>query len=132
MNIRDFSIGSNRPDPRRTGAAADARKVDGDEGAGRTTGGAAGRASGASGDRVEISEAARAALAQRQSAGPAEIDAAREALRSQPSTLDPTRKAALQQRVADGYYQQDAVVEEVAKRLAADLGAGAPDEVSRR
>lgn len=126
MNIRDLNIGSNRPDARRTGASDEARPVDGSERAGRST-----NARGADrvpGDRVEISEAARAALAERTEAGPTSLGAAREALRSQPSSLDASRKAELQQRVADGYYQQDAVVEQVAERLAADLGAGAPGE----
>ncbi len=130
MNIRDLNIGSNRPDPRRTDAAGNARKADGNESAGHSAG--TDRTGGASEDRVEISKAARAALAQRPDAADAAVPSAvREALSNQPSTLDPARKAELQQRVADGYYQQDAVVEQVAERLAADLGAEASDEASR-
>ena len=71
------------------------------------------------GDRVELSEAARARQAEA-AARQAEVDAARRALDARPGLSD-ERVAELRERVADGYYDRPDVVEATADRLAGDL-----------
>ena len=78
-----------------------------------------GPASQGAGDRVELSEAARAQQAEA-AARQTEVDAARRALRDQPG-LSEARLAELRERVADGYYDRPEVVDATAARLADDL-----------
>ena len=76
--------------------------------------------SAAAGDRVEISDAARAA----QSSGDAAlVERGRHALEA--SSLPEERLAELQQRVESGYYTEPEAHEQIAEGLAKDLGGSA-------
>lgn len=68
-------------------------------------------------DRVELSEAARARVAQEED--PA-LEHAREVLRDWP-TLDPERKAMILARLEEGFYSKPESVKQVAEGLYADL-----------
>ncbi len=65
-------------------------------------------------DRVDLSEAARTA-AQQAEATP-DLEFARQALRSVPS-ISPERVAAILRHLQSGYYQQPAVLKEIAERI---------------
>ena len=93
------------------------------ERAGTPSGRASAAPSGAAapGDRVELSDAARAAGAQPSAAQSPEVERARVALRAG-SGLSPARLHELREQVRTGHYDQPEVAERVAEAAARDLG----------
>jgi hypothetical protein len=72
------------------------------------------------GDRLEISDAARARAADTTEAGSLEIEVARLALR-QGGEIDAGRLHELRERVRTGYYDSPAAVDRIAEAAARDL-----------
>ncbi|BBM71960.1 flagellar biosynthesis anti-sigma factor FlgM [Rhodothermus marinus] len=108
MDVRDIqSGGSQRLDPLQREALSGAREVS--KRAAENT-----PEKPASEDRVDLSEAARTA-AQQAEATP-DLEFARQALRSVPS-ISPERVAAILRHLQSGYYQQPAVLKEIAERI---------------
>lgn len=108
MDVRDIqSGGSQRLDPLQREALSGAREV-----GKRTVENTPEKP--ASEDRVDLSEAARTA-AQQAEATP-DLEFARQALRSVPS-ISPERVAAILRHLQSGYYQQPAVLKEIAERI---------------
>lgn len=73
------------------------------------------------GDRVEISDKARAALKDARKSE--ELTFARKALDNVPSMSD-ERIAELTNRIKSGYYQQPDILDQVARRAGGDLASG--------
>lgn len=114
MNVKGVILGTNRPDQLRTQSVDQANKA-------QTSAASESKAESASlRDRVEISEAARAAsedLATRQR----EIDFARKALLSQPP-LSPDRAEDIFKRINEGYYSSPDVLQKVSTQFASEAG----------
>ena len=70
-------------------------------------------------DRIEISDAGRAAQAQEDAARTRDVATGLSALRELAPTEE--RMSEIRQRVQDGYYTQPSTLKEVAERLANDL-----------
>ncbi|SHL01961.1 flagellar biosynthesis anti-sigma factor FlgM [Rhodothermus profundi] len=69
-------------------------------------------------DRVDLSEAARTAAQQAEETP--ELEFARQALRSVPS-ISPERVAAILRHLQSGYYQQPAIIKEIAERIVEEM-----------
>ncbi len=111
MDIRDIQAGgSQRLDPLQREALNGAQDV------GRRRAEAPSTPN--SGDRVDLSEAARTAA--RQAEETADLEFARQALRSVPS-ISPERVAAILRHLQSGYYQQPAIIKEIAERIVEEM-----------
>jgi hypothetical protein len=119
MNIRNVNLGSERADAYRANPVAEVAR----SGAGGGTQ-HANDVKAAIQDRVEISDAARAALS-RQSGAP-EVDFAKKALQELPP-MSEKRAANILERVQNGFYSQPDVLLQIAERMSADLGVPAED-----
>lgn len=114
MNIKNINLGSERTEAYRANSVADTAR----SGAGGGTQ-HANQIKSEIRDKVEISDAARAALS-RQSGGP-EIDLAKKALLGIPP-LSEKRAADIMTRVQNGYYSQPDVLRQIAEKVINDLG----------
>lgn len=120
MNIRNLNLGTERVDSYRSNNVADAARntpVKGTQNANEFNS--------AIQDKVEISDAARAALA-RQS-GQVETDFARKALSGVPP-LSEKRAADIMERVQSGFYSRPDVLRQTAEKLANELTGTAETE----
>ncbi len=118
MNIRNLHSGASPLNTRSIGSATDAYKSAPNASAKSET-----PANAPAGDRVELSDAARA----QSKAKGGELEQARQALLDQPP-LDPERKEHILRRVQEGYYSQPDVIKQIAERLPADLTGIKPTE----
>jgi hypothetical protein len=119
MNIRNIDLGSKRAEAYRTNQVADTAR----SGAGGGTQ-QANEIKSAIRDKVEISDAARAALSN--DTGPREIDFAKKALLGIPP-LSEKRAADIMARVQNGYYSQPDVLRQTAERLGSELSTRLPE-----
>jgi hypothetical protein len=119
MNIRNINLGSERAESYRTNSVSDAAR----SGAGGGTQ-HANETKAAIRDKVEISDAARAALS-KQSGSP-EIDFAKKALLGIPP-LSPKRAADMLARIQNGYYSQPEVINMTAQKLGTELAGDIPE-----
>jgi anti-sigma28 factor (negative regulator of flagellin synthesis) len=113
MNIRDAHINPNRSEHLRNDQINGAGRVN-NQGANAP---GADQAHQAGKDRVEISEAGRAAASDTQTR---ELNFARKALDGV-SSLPEERVEAIHQRIQDGYYQQPDVIRQIATSVAINL-----------
>lgn len=111
MSIRDINANTPRPEQYQNAGVRDANRADA---AGKSAGTSGASAAGAPQDRVEISDAARAAQAS--GSQKAELDFARKALDGVAPMSEP-RTAEIQQRIQSGFYSQPEVINQVASRL---------------
>lgn len=118
MNIRDIQLGPNRPDPPRSEALGQSGKVAADDAAEQQANQAA---AAPARDRVEISDAARAAAAD--GSHTQEINFARKALLGIPP-LSMDRVADILKRIQEGYYSQPEVIKQTAAGVTNDLVGG--------
>lgn len=119
MNIRDLKYGPLSSGQVRSESVGQASNVNADDASAK----AAGRtAASGSGDRVEISDAARAAAENTQSR---ELTFARKALLGIPP-LSSDRVADILERVKEGYYSQPEVVKEISEKISSELLGAAP------
>jgi len=108
MDVRDIQAGgSQRLDPLQREALSGTREVS--KRSGENT-----PEKPTSEDRVDLSEAARTAAQQAETTP--DLEFARQALRSVPS-ISPERVAAILRHLQSGYYQQPAVLKEIAERI---------------
>lgn len=119
MNIRNLNSGASPLNTGNVGSATDAYTSASNASAKK----AETPANAPAGDRVELSEAARA----QSKAKGGELEQAREALLDMPP-LDPERKDHILRRVQEGYYSQPDVIKQIAQRLHADLTGTKPTE----
>ncbi len=109
MDVRDIQAGGpQRLDPLQREAPSSAREVE-QRGAADAT-----PVQATSEDRVDLSEAARTAAQQAEATS--DLEFARQALRSVPS-ISPERVAAILRHLQSGYYQQPAIIKEIAERI---------------
>ena len=114
MNIRDLQINQSRPDHLRSSASGEAGKV---QEAAPVQPAQPVESQQQARDRVEISDAARAAANEPQVEG---INFARKALLGIPPLSD-ERASDMIQRIQEGYYSQPEVLKQVATGVAGDL-----------
>ena len=122
MNIQNQPLGPKCSAARQSDAASGAQKVDSVERAAAAT---PSSSQTPARDRVEISDAARAAQAQGQAEAQL-IERGRSALR-EATSLDAERLASLRQRAAEGYYRTPEAADQIAERLTSDLTSGAAE-----
>jgi len=118
MNIRNINLGTERTDAYRQNSVTETA---------RTGKGASAQTAGQSSenvarDRVEISDAARAAHAEQAKSN--DLLVARKALMGIPP-LSEKRAADILTRVQNGYYSQPDVLRQVAEKVAADIDPAA-------
>lgn len=117
------SAGSVQPNSSRPDGAEQAQEAAQSDGAGSSETSSADEST--PGDRVEISDAARAA--QSEGGGDAAlVERGRAALES--SSLSAERLTELRENVENGRYTQPEVTQQVARGLGEDLGTAAPGE----
>ena len=116
MNIRDINHNATRPEHAQTQAVSGANNV-----------GAAGNGQQAASqrqatnveDRLELSDAARAAYSKQQQQA-TDLSQAREALETLPS-LGEERLAEIKARLQNGYYTRPEVAAQIAERLTSEI-----------
>ena len=116
MNIRDINHNTNRPEN------AQAQAVSGANGVGAAGNGqqaASQRQAANVEDRLELSDAARAAYSKQQQQA-ADLAQAREALEALPS-LGGDRLAEIKARLESGYYTRPEVTAQIAERLTSEI-----------
>ena len=112
MNIAKIQSGSTPISTKKVGSATDSPKSERSSSASKTSEAEAPK----SGDRVELSTAARA----RSTEQDGELARARESLRALPP-LEAERREVILERVKKGYYSQPENLKIIAERLSADL-----------
>jgi hypothetical protein len=119
MNIRNVNLGNERAEAYRTNSVADTART-------KTGGGTqhAQNVKSAIADKVEISDAARTALA-KDAGSAAEVQFAKKALLGIPP-LSEKRAADILARVQSGFYSQPEVLKQIAERVGTEL-SGAED-----
>lgn len=116
MNIRNVNLSTDRAETYRQQSVQETGKTRA-AGEGRQSNGTAQHVQ----DRVEISDAARAAVSDATSTH--EMHLARKALLGIPP-LSEKRSADILARVQSGYYSQPDILRQIAERVAADLTTG--------
>jgi len=118
MNIRNINLGTERTDAYRQNSVTETARTG--KGAGAQTAGQS--SENVARDRVEISDAARAAHAEQAKSN--DLLVARKALMGIPP-LSEKRAADILTRVQNGYYSQPDVLRQVAEKVAADIDPAA-------
>ena len=121
MQIRETRY--QQRDPLKTGSVDHTRKAEAGASA-RTE--PASEATPVSKDRVEISDAARAALADEQNREARDLAFAQKALKSLPS-LSENRAADIANRIKNGYYNKPDAIKQIAQHLNTTLTGNVPE-----
>ena len=121
MNIRNINLGTERTDAYRQNSVTDAAKT----GRGGNAQNAGQSSENVARDRVEISDAARAALAEQAASN--DLLVARKALMGIPP-LSENRAADILTRIQNGYYSQPDVLRQVAEKIGSELNPAVAKE----